>query len=177
MIEHKIRTYSETGTSIDQGIELSQKGVVVERMKRALKTLIIPTTLKDPRTLIITPLAASAGKNLSSGWHCDMNLYRASNANVSKTLTTHGTTAASNASGYADTLVMVDRELYISRTAVSGTHIASDSLVTGSASLFKKLTEFGTTADNAQKYLVATSLATLAGNTTIAKFAYEVRGY
>lgn len=177
MIEKSIRTYSEKATSIDQPIEKSQKGVVVERLKRAIKTLIIPTNLSDPRTIIITPMGASCARTLSSGWYCDMVLYRASNANVSKILTKHATTAASDASGYADTLVMLSRELYISKTAVTGTQIGSNSLVTGSASLFRKLTEFGATADNAKRYLVVTAMATVANNTNIAKYEFEVRGY
>ena len=79
MIEKSIRTYSEKTTSVDQLIEKSQKGIASERLKGAKKTLIIPTMLENPKSIIITPLDVNGAAIVSRGWYSDMVLYKASN--------------------------------------------------------------------------------------------------
>lgn len=174
MIEKSIRTYSEKTTSIDQLIEKSQKGIASERLKGAKKTLIIPTMLDNPKSIIITPLDVNGAALVSRGWFSDMVLYKASNSNVSVVLN-EGTNAASNASLMSDVLVLESRKLYQSVVAVSSAQIASNSLVTASGALFRELTDYGT---NQKRYLVVTTRATdSAAASGQTRFAWEVRGY
>jgi hypothetical protein len=178
MIEKSMRTFSEKTTSVEHDIERSQKGIVRQtiRTARGGRVIVIPTIIKNPKVLTITPLNNKAAIQFhnAGGWFSDLNLYHASNASVSLSLIRSATTTSVANIRLADSLVLYNRDLYIAVGAVTATQSASASLITGSKSLFKKLDEF---SDNAKAFLKVTGRSASAGSNTNVYFAYEVRGY
>lgn len=173
MIEKSMRTFSEKTTSVEHDIERSQKGVLRALMRPGGRVIVIPTSLTDPKHLVINPLNDRAARTFVAGrqWFCDLKLSHASNASVSAALRRSASTTSAASVRLSDSLVLINRDLYIAVGSPTATQSASVSLVTGSSSLFKKLDEF---SGNAKKFLrVSVSRATLAN----ILFAYEVRGY
>lgn len=173
MIENAVRTYTEKTTSIDQDIELSQKGVVT-LVPKAGVVLGIPTTIKDVRSLTFTPMSSITASALSAaaGWYCDLALYKASDVY---------NTFASIASGILQAEIgkrlrmSSDYKLYVALASMAATSCASNSRL-ASGSVFRQLTQFGT---NQQKYLKVVVRNAASGSYKAKKqsFAYEVRGY
>jgi len=169
MIEKSVRTITEKTTSIDYPIEKSQKGIVAVGHKHGAKIAFIPTMIEDPRTVEITPLNAAAMR-VFARWHCDLVLYGATNASIATMA--KAATAASNASGGADVMVISNGKLLISRSTVTGTQIASATLLASNA-YFQKVDWY---ASNAKRFLKIGTISSTATCRYI-KYSYEVKGY
>ena len=191
MIEKVARTLSEKTTSVDQEIELSQKGIVAVGFKHQATSLVVPTNIDSPKSLTLTPLNAAAAKALKNGWFCDFVLKAATEATLTRLLR-RSATGGSNASGGADILVYDNGRLYISNpiydsriTASCGKFIASNSIVRASTSQFRKINWIASVGSGGEEYKllkihsgtpVASRGAAVAGD-RYARYAFEVRGY
>ena len=191
MIEKVARTLSEKTTSVDQEIELSQKGIVGVGTKHAAHCLVVPTNISDPRLVNITPLNVAAKMLLKSGWHCDLVLKAATEATLTRLLR-RSATGASNASGGANILVYDNGRIYISDpiynsriTASCGIFLASNSIIRASDSQFRKVGWIASVGSGGEEYKLlkiqpdvklASSGAAVAGMRYV-KYAFEVRGY
>lgn len=181
-IEKKYRVITEKTTSVEDPIELVQKGTVKAKRiaARAAVVLAIPTSIENPKTLTIVPLNIPTGKAIQR-YHCDMIRYSATNASIAKLLDPSATTAVVASFGSADTnadlMITYDGKLYI----VGANGCAS--------SVIKTLTGIKTsTAISKVPFITATNskgilkvvfpTATAASlNTTFFSYSYEVRGY
>lgn len=173
-IEKVIRTISEKTTSVEHPIEVTQKGIIGVGLKFAGLATAIPTNIKNPKLLTITPMDANARRAFNM-FYCDMVLKPA----ASFASIFDGTTA-SLASGGTEILAIFNGKGYVSSksTIASGTWRASDTLV-ASNSYYHKIPWI---ASNESKFLRVQLFHGIASAAVIeawkyAKFAYEVKGY
>ena len=182
-IYKKHRTLSEKTTSIEDPIEVVQRGVIEFAPAANAVSFLIPTQITNPVKLSITPMNAQAtyvlGASNAAGkkngmWYSDLTLHYATNA---------GSLAfgscASTASYVGRRLKMYDAKLYVNIATLAAGSCSTTGFVTALASggRWRQLEEFGS---NSQKYLVVTPgngvvTAMVAGAKT--RIAYEVVGY
>jgi len=175
-LEKTIRTFSEKATSVESEIEVSQKGVLGFRVFRAQYNVIIPTNVKVVKSVEFTPMNASTAHFLTNGYHSDLALYEATNSNVSTAIIRSASVDDVTYTIPAkDFLVLTGRNLYQSVASMTSTLAASNSLITGSESLWTKQEDYGS---NSKKYLVITGrIGASAASFANLKLAYDVRGY
>jgi hypothetical protein len=175
MIEKVNRTYTEKTTSIDQEIELSQKGIMTFVPRAATGNDIgIPCMISDPRLITLTPMTGLTASALltTGGYSCDLVLYKASDVY---------NTFASIASGILLAEVgrrlrmSSDYKLYVAKASMAATSCASNTRL-ASGSVFRQLEQFGT---NQKRYLkvVIDNAASGALQAQKQTLAYEIRGY
>ena len=173
------RTITEKTTSVEDPIELSQKGTVsvVHISGRAPGVLAVPTNIPKPKSVTLIPMNSLTAKVLQR-WYCNYNLYPVTEATMAKLLA-KSATAASLASGLTDVLVSYNGKLYISdsTTTIGSSQLASASLITASDSLFKKVPWIA----SAEAKLLAINFQGIATIASLSKaelrYSYEVRGY
>ena len=174
----KLRTITEKTTSIEDPIELSQKGIIQFVPSKGNK-ILIPCLIPNPMILNLMPMtqltrkALSGGSNASAGgWSCNLQLY-------------HATNAASSAFGnIASNVLEADKNdrlrlgptgiLYQSKASMAANSCSNAALT--NATNWKALPEYGV---NGKKYLVVDlhNSASALFKAKKQKLAYEVRGY
>lgn len=176
MIEKRNRTYTEKTTSIEQDIEVTQKGII-SFVPVSGRVFGIPTTIEDVRFLSLMPMSAvtanALGASQSEGWYCDLTLHYASG--VSAAFASIASTTLQAEVGRRVRVSATDLSLYVAAAslAVGG---ASNAVVIASSSAWKLDTRF---ASNAQRYLLVTTpnSASVSFKTKKQTLAYEVKGY
>lgn len=170
MIERKKRVITDKITDVEHSITKVQYGVLNQRIKRASKAVILPTHVKNPKTVKITPLNASAAKVFKDSFFTNLTLVQASNSTVSTALT-----KPTNSASYAcqkDQLLLFNRNLYIAKQNVPASTYFNAYRGATDAPYWKRLEDFPT---NAQAFLVLTTQASTATWADV-KFAYEIEG-
>jgi hypothetical protein len=175
-IEKVCRTITEKTTSVEQPIELTQKGII-QFVPKSGKVLGIPCLIPNPKVLTLIPMTLITAQSLSAsglggGWYSDLSL--------------HYATAVSNCFlDVASTVLEADKydrirmksnyTLYQTLASMAATS-ASYATNFNQASLYKQLPEYGT---NAKKYLVVNvaNSASALFKVKKQKLAYEIRGY
>jgi hypothetical protein len=170
MIERKKRVITDKITDVEHSITTVQYGVLNQRVKRASKAVIIPTHVKVPKLVKITPLNATAAKVFKDSFYTNLTLVYASNSTVSTALTKPTNSASYSCA--ADQLLLFNRDLYIAKTTVPASTYAAAYRPATDAPYWKRLEDFPT---NAKAFLV---IQTQASTATWAdcKFAFEVEG-
>ena len=176
MIEKTARTYTEKTTSIDQDIELSQKGIITF-VPVSGRVFGIPTTIQDPRLLHLMPMSAitsnALGASLAQGWFCDLTLHYATG--VSAAFASIASNTLNSEVGRRVRISATALDLYVAGAslAVGG---ASNAVVIASSSAWKKDQRF---TSNPKKFLLVTvaNSASISFKTKKQTLAYEVRGY
>lgn len=177
-IYKKHRTLSEKTTSVEDPIELIQRGVITFAPSKG-RGLLIPTQITNPVMLNIIPMSAITAQ----AWHggsaagvvpySDLTLHYATNAASS----CFGSLASNVLiAEIGKRIRMVDSKLYVA-TASMAANSASNTGVTSTASTsWRQLEEFGS---NAKKYLVVTIPNAASAYFKVKKqsIAYEVVGY
>lgn len=176
MIRKVERTVTETGTTINQDVELSQKGHI-QTVVLSGKIFAIPTTIPNPTNLSLLALNSDAAIALGAsggiaGVYSDLVLHFATGASLS---------FASIASDVDDADIglrirMTNAyKLFVAKGTGGTASAASDSLIV-EGDFWRELTEFGT---NQKKYLLVNiaNSASAGLKTVKCNFAYEVRGY
>ena len=191
MIEKVARTLSEKATSVEQEIELSQKGIVGIGLKSGVICLIVPTNIPNPKILTLTPLNAGTATLLKHGWHCDFVLKSATEASMASILRISATNA-SNASGAdgGDYLVKKNGRLYQGKSGLAskaefGKAIAASGTYVASKSWFVPLNWIASIGSGGEQYKllkISTGIKLASGGAVVAanrniKYAFEVRGY
>lgn len=179
-IEKTVRTITDKTTTVEDKIELSQKGEVssVYIAGRAAGVLAIPTNIPNPHTVTLVPKNKLTGKVLQR-WYCDYNLYPVTEATLAKLLALASTaTVGSLASDVDDVMVSYNGKLYVGTdSGVGSSQLGSPSLVVGSSSLFKQVPWIASGESKLLK-LIFHSVATVASlSKADLKFKYEVKGY
>ena len=176
MIERVNRTYTEKTTSIDQDIELSQKGII-SFAPGSGRVIGIPTMIKDPRLLILQPMSAitsnALGASLAQGWYCDLTLHYASA--VSAAFASLASGVLLSEIGRRIRISSASLDLYVANASMAS-NSASNTVVIASDSLWKKVERY---SGNAKRFLVVTiaNSASVSFKTKKQTLAYEVRGY
>jgi len=176
MLDKKRRTLSETITSVEDPIELSQKGQVV-LTKSSVTETFVPTTIANPKVLSIVPLMEKFNKSAST-FYAELNtaltpdsgykLYSIAEAKTGGSYLT-STTLANTKLGHM--FVGSDNKFYRCKLA-SATGSATIGGVLASPTLKNKhLEEVPYT--NELKFI---KLKDVTSATTLA-FAFEVKGY
>jgi hypothetical protein len=176
MIENRNRTYTEKTTSVEQDIEVTQKGIITF-VPVSGKVFGIPTTIEDVRFLSLMPMSAvtaeSFGGSLAESWYCDLSLHYASGVSTAFASIASGTLLSEV--GRRVRISATDLSLYLANAslAVGG---ASNAVVIASSSAWKLDTRF---ASNAKRYLMVTigNSASVHFKTKKQTLAYEVKGY
>ena len=176
-IKKVYRTISEKTTSVEDPIELTQKGKV--SLTTVSAYLPIPTTIEEVYSVKILPLSASARKLLyggsvaqggRTGFYCDLVKY---NANSVSTALKY--TVAANASTIAnESIAMKSNALYLAERATV-TAATATAGVGASESLWKKVKFFGSNAADTNYLKVMLNSTSYAQSTC--RFSYEVKGY
>jgi len=186
MIEKVARTLSEKATSVEQEIELSQKGIVAIGLKKQAVCLVVPTNISSPRTLTLTPLNAVAATLLKHGWHCDFVLKSATEASLASLLKL--ATAASLATNANSILLKYNGKIYIGNDNLAAASYEAKvaSTFTGASNYwFKRVSWIASIGSGGEQYKllkvstgikVASGGAVVAANRTV-KYAFEVKGY
>ena len=191
MIEKVARTLSEKATSVEQEIELSQKGIVAVGLKHNTICLVVPTNIPNPKTLHLTALNVRAAVLLRNGWFCDLVLKSASEASIALLLRPSATGAsnASSADGGHFLTVRKGRlqqgKSGLASKAVFGKAIAASGTYGASKSWFEPLSWIASIGSGGEQYKllkIHTNLALASGGAAVAankdiKYAFEVRGY
>lgn len=176
-IKKMYRVISEKNTSVEDPIEVTQKGIVALTTVSAY--LPIPTNIEVPYSVQITPLSASARKAVyggsvaqggRTGFYCNFTKY---NANSVSTALKY--TVAANASTIAgESIAMKSNALYqaVRATVTAATATAG---VGASESLWTKVKFFGSNANDTNYLKVMLNSTSYAQSTC--RFAYEVKGY
>lgn len=176
MIEKTNRTYTEKTTSIDQDIELTQKGIITF-VPVSGRVFGIPTTIKDPRLLSLMPMSAitsnALGASLAQGWYCDLSLHYASG--VSAAFASIASTTLESEVGRRVRISKTALDLYVAGASLAAGG-ASNAVVIASSSAWKADQRF---ADNAKKFLLVTiaNSASVSFKTKKQTLAFEVKGY
>lgn len=176
MIENRNRTYTEKTTSIDQGIEVTQKGII-SFVPVSGRVFGIPTTIEDVRFLSLMPMSAitanALGASQSEGWYCDLTLHYASG--VSAAFASIASAIAEAEVGRRIRISATDLSLYVGQAA-RASDSASNTAVIASTAVWKLDTRF---ASNAQRYLLVNvpNSASISFITKKQTLAYEVKGY
>lgn len=170
MIERKKRVITDKITDVEHSITTVQYGVLSQRIKRGSKAVVIPTHVKVPKVVKITPLNATAAKVFKDSFYTNLTLVQASNSTVSTALT-----KPTNAASYgcsADQLLLFNRNLYIAKQNVAASTYFNAVRSATDAPFWKRLEDFPT---NSRNYLV---LITQASTATWAdcRFAFEIEG-
>lgn len=179
MIQKAVRTISEKLTSIEDPIELTQKGKIA--VKGATTFLAIPTTIENVFGVNIIPMNASGALAINggsasgispkkSGWYCDMVKYNANDVSAALLYTT----VANQASVFTGHIAVKSNAIYEAVRNI-GTAATATAGVGASNSMWKKVPYFSSNA-NAKNFLKVT-LRGASYATTNVKFAYEVIGY
>ena len=179
-IQKAYRTISEKLTSVEDPIEVTQKGKV--SFKSISAYLPVPTTIQNVWSVKLLPMNASAALVLhggsaagispkKSGWHCDLVKYKAND--VSTVL--KFTQAANFASAPVETIALNGAVLYQFLREVGTAATATGAVGAASASIVKKVAGFSSNA-NALNFLKVT-LRGVSFAATNCKVAYEVKGY
>ena len=176
MIGKVERTIGEQHTSINQEIELSQKGQI-QTVALSGKILSIPTNIPDPRILTLTAMNAYAGAALGASgkgghWYSDLTLHYATGASLCFASIASSVVAADIGKRIR---MNSSYKLFVANGLGSAASAASNSLIVDGA-FWKELGAFGA---NQQKYILVT-LASTASTAFIGNkcnFAYEVKGY
>lgn len=183
-IEKVCRTITEKTTSVEQPIELTQKGKikVTYLSTRNACVLPVPTSIKNPKSLVIIPHTLKTSKIFNQGrWITDFVLYSATEASLSRLLIAPATNTvlASLASGSAngDMLITYDGKLYIAPSAgVASSAFTSGATIKTAGTLIQVPFSSATNAKCMLKITYAP--ATVASFTKeILSYSYEVRGY
>lgn len=177
-----VRTISEKTTSVQDDIEVSQKGII-SFVPAAATGLVfgIPTTIQNPVMLHLLPMnadtAGALGGNSSGSacpWYCDLTLHHASG--VSRAFASLASISYVEDIGRRIRISATDLSLYVAQASMAANY-ASNTVVIASSSLWKLDERF---ASNAKKYLMVTiSKYASATNFHVKKqvLAFEVRGY
>lgn len=179
-IYKKHRALSEKTTSVQDPIEVVQRGVISFVRSANGGRFVIPTNITgNIVALNLTPLSRLTAKALSAssvlnGWYCDYTLHYATDG--LKVFGSVASTVTPAEIGYR-LRMSTDYKLYVAMASMAATTAASNSRL-ASNSLFRQLVDFGT---NQQRYLIVEAGA-LAGSaaSTIGKklkLSYEVVGY
>lgn len=178
-IYRKHRALSEKTTSIEDPIEVVQRGIISFVPSKACGAFLVPTQITNPVGLRITPMSSMTAQALNCGsvggthiWS-DLTLY-------------YATAAASSCFGSLASLVtpaeigrrlrIYNGHLYVATASLAATSAENTELSTTASIYWRKLDEFGS---NAKKYLKV-----VVPNTSSAYFikkkqllAFEVVGY
>lgn len=170
MIERKKRVITDKITDVEHNITKVQYGVLNQRFKRNSKAIVLPTHIRVPKTVKITPLNASAAKVFKDSFYTNLSLVYATNSTVSTALT-----KPINAASYGcekDQLLLYNRDLYIAKKALPASTYFYAYRPATDGDNWKKLEDF---AGNSQTYLVIQTQASTATWADV-KFAYEIEG-
>ncbi len=180
MIRKVERTVTETGTTIDQDVELSQKGkfIVVPTTSGANVLLAIPCNIPNPETLNLYPLTANSARALGASdgeapAYTDFVLHWATGA----TQTYASVASNSNIDEINHRLRMdtASYSLFVATASQTSGNVGSNALL-ASNSLWRKVDGY---ANNPRKYLLV-NIANIASTIYQTKkmwFKYEIRGY
>lgn len=170
MIERKKRVITDKITDVEHSITSVQYGVLNQRIKRGSKAVIIPTHIKVPKLVKITPLNATAAKVFKDSFFTNLTLVYASNSTVSTALTKP--TGAASYGCSQDQLLLFNRVLYIAKTTVPASTYNAAVRGATDAPYWKKLEDFPT---NPKNFLIVTTQASTA-TWADCKFVFEVEG-
>jgi len=178
MIGKVERTVTETGTTIDQKVELSQKGTIQVVSSLTSKLLAIPCNIPNPETLSLFPMTANAAIALNASTteaipYTDFVLHSGTGASLTFASIASGVLQADV--GYRLRMDTASYSLFVAAASQAATTCASNSRL-ASNSLWHKVYGY---ASNAQKYLLV-NIANSASDVYQAKkikFKYEIRGY
>jgi len=179
-IYKKHRALSEKTTSIEDPIEVMQRGVITFAPSKGT-AFLIPTQIQNVVHLNITAMNLDAARSLGGSaaaakveplFYSDYKLYHATNAASSG----FGSLASAvNEVEVGKRLRLVDSKLYVAIASMAADY-ASDTVVLASTAYWRQLEEF---ASNAQKYLVVNvpNGASAYFKLKRQKISYEVVGY
>jgi len=178
MIGKVERTVTETGTTLDQNIELSQKGEFVIVSSLTSKLFAIPCNIPNPETLNLYPVEADAAEALRASdgsvpWYTDFVLHWATGASL-----TYGS-IASNVNlaevGHRLRMDTASYSLFVATASAYATGAASNTRL-ASKSFWRKVDGY---ASNQRKYLLVNiaNIASESYQATKLRFKYEVKGY
>ena len=180
MIKKVERTVTETGTSINQDIELSQKGIIQFVPSLTARHFVIPCNIPNPKVFTIIPMHSNSAHSLNASssealpW-CDLVLHKASDVNASMFASVASEVYASDV-GYRLRMDTASYNLYVAAASQAATTAASNARL-ASNSLWHPVPGF---QNNAKKYLKVgpvTQSVSASFSVTKQKFSYEVRGY
>lgn len=176
MIEKVARTVTETGTTIDQDVELSQKGQI-QTVVLSGKQFTIPTTISNPKMLTLMAMNSDAAGALGASGgitavYCDLTLHYATGASLAFASIASDVDAADVGKRLR---LSTDYELFVAKAVTGAASAASDSLL-ADTDFWTKLDSFGA---NQKKYLLVNVANSASAFLKVKKcsFAYEVRGY
>lgn len=174
-IDKVVRTISEKTTSVQNDVEVTQKGIITF-VPVSGRVIGIPTTIEDPRFLSLMPMSAitsqALGASLAQSWYCDLALYKASD--VSKCFGSIASSVLNSEVGQRVRINSASLDLYSALASMAAGY-ASDTRLASTA-YWKRDTRF---ADNAQKFLKVTiaNSASVSFKTKKQTLAYVVTGY
>lgn len=174
-----VRTISEKTTSVEDPIELTQKGIITF-VPTSKRIIAIPTTIQNPVFVDLMPMSEitsnALGGSKAEGWYCDLTLYKASDVS-----TAFGSIASNvlqsevgrrvRMSGAVDAF-----HIYIAAASQTSNYGASKHSRLASTAYWKKDERFGS---NAQKFLKIVPANSASANFKAKKqtLAYVVTGY
>ncbi len=179
MIENVARTVTETGTTIDQQVELSQKGIIQIVPSVTGRHFVLPCNIPNPKVFTICPMTENAAIALGASstepvpWS-DLILHYATGANVSAFASIASTVLEAEV-GYRYRMDTASFALYVAAASQGATTAASNARL-ASNSLWKKVHTFGA---NQKKYLkvFVNQTASDVFQAKKIKFSYEIKGY
>jgi len=177
-IYKKHRSLSEKTTSIEDPIEVVQRGVITFIPSKATGAFLLPTQITNPLKVTINPMDSLTAQAINSGsvgaahWWTDLKLYHATNA-ASSCFGSIASIASLDEVGKR--LRIADGKLYVAAASNSAIQ-AYDAVVEASTAHWRQLEEFGS---NAQKYLLVHIPNTASAYFILKKMrlSYEVIGY
>jgi len=180
MIGKVERTVTETGTSLDQNIELTQRGTIqiVPTTAVGNKLMAIPCSIPFPQALNIYPMTSDAAIALSGS---------TAEAHNYQDFVLHWATGASNSFGsvasnvfasdvgYRLRMDTASYSLFVATASAYATGAASNTRL-ASKSFWRKVDGF---ANNQRKYLLVNIANGVSDTfkTRKLKFKYEIKGY
>ena len=175
-IYKKQRSLSEKTTSIEEPIELVQRGVISFVPSKGT-SFLIPTQIKNPVMVSIMARGATTAQALGASvkcqsWYCDLSLHYATNAASSG----FGSIASNVLISEIGTrLRLKGSKLYVAVASMAAGS-ASNAVVGASNSLWRELPEF---ASGEKKYLVVNVLGSASTYFKVkkTKISFEVIGY
>ena len=172
-IYKKERAWSEKLTSAEVDIPLVQRGVIAAMRRGTIVDTYLPTTIKKPIKVTLTPLNQKAGSRFSI-WYYNQNDNLAS-LNAASAFFAD---SASGAARVAEQLVYSSGSIYEFlvdvASGVSGTKLAS-AVAQGKAKILKNYSTVTTKAFI--KLTSSVAAASTASRRTTFKVAYEIMGY
>ena len=175
-IYKKHRSLSEKTTSIEDPIEIVQRGVISFVPSKG-RTFLIPTQIKNPVMVKLSAIGATTAQAFGASskaetWRCDLSLHYATNAASSA----FGSIASNVLlSEIGNRLRLKGSKLYVAVASMAA-NSASNAVVGASNSLWRELPEF---ASDEKKFLVVTmpNSASTYFKAKKQKLSFEVVGY